>query len=112
MAGERATTLVTRSVSMQSRLSNLLAVSLMSLLGLGTLVWYYANNSSRQARDPEQHSKRGVKSCRRRHHVAEPRSHRSALAAGCRLARLIPAANRCTAGECGRSAGLVRDDAA
>jgi type IV secretion system protein VirB10 len=50
VAGERATTLVTRSVSMQSRLSNLLAVSLMTVLGLGTLIWYYANNASRQAR--------------------------------------------------------------
>src|SRR5271168_1403860 len=50
VAGERATTLVTRSVSVQSRLSNLLAVSLMTVLGLGTLIWYYANNASRQAR--------------------------------------------------------------
>src|SRR5580698_7250925 len=50
VAGERATTLVSRSVSMQSRLSNLLAVSLMTVLGLGALIWYYANNASRQAR--------------------------------------------------------------
>jgi type IV secretion system protein VirB10 len=50
VAGERATTVVARSVSMQSRLSNLLAVGLMSALGLGTLIWYYANNASRQAR--------------------------------------------------------------
>src|SRR5271170_7017412 len=50
VAGERATTPVARSVSMQSRLSNLLAVSLMTVLGLGTLIWYYANNASRQSR--------------------------------------------------------------
>src|ERR1700721_2926781 len=50
VAGERATTLVSRSVSVQSRLSNLLAVSLMTVLGLGTLIWYYANTASRQAR--------------------------------------------------------------
>jgi type IV secretion system protein VirB10 len=50
VAGERATTLVTRSVSMQSRLSNLLAISLMTVLGLGALIWYYANNASRQTR--------------------------------------------------------------
>ena len=50
VAGERATTFVTRSASMQSRLSNLLAVSLMTVLGLGTLIWYYAHNASRQAR--------------------------------------------------------------
>ena len=49
VAGERTTTLVTRSVSMQARLSNLLAVSLMTVLGLGTLIWYYAHNASRQA---------------------------------------------------------------
>jgi type IV secretion system protein VirB10 len=35
---------------MQSRLSNLLALSLMIVLGLGTLGWYYANNASRLAR--------------------------------------------------------------
>jgi type IV secretion system protein VirB10 len=35
---------------MQSRLSNLLAVSLMTVVGLGTLIWYYANNASRQTR--------------------------------------------------------------
>ena len=43
LTGERATTLVTRSVSIQSRLSNILAVSLMTVLGLGALIWYYAN---------------------------------------------------------------------
>ena len=50
VAGERATTLVSRSASIQSRLSNLLAVSLMIVLGLGTLIWYYANNAARQTR--------------------------------------------------------------
>ena len=50
VVGERATTLVNRAVSMQSRLSNVLAVSLMTVLGLGTLIWYYANNASRQMR--------------------------------------------------------------
>jgi type IV secretion system protein VirB10 len=50
VVGERATTLVSRSASMQSRLSNLLALSLMTVLGLGALVWYYANNASRQNR--------------------------------------------------------------
>jgi type IV secretion system protein VirB10 len=48
--GERAATLVTRAASLQSRLSNLLAVTLMTALGLGALVWYYANYASRQVR--------------------------------------------------------------
>ena len=33
----------------QSRISSLLAVSLMSVLGLGALTWYYAHHASRQA---------------------------------------------------------------
>jgi type IV secretion system protein VirB10 len=48
--GERATTLVDRAVSAQSRLSNVLAISLMSVLGLGSLTWYYANSMTRQSR--------------------------------------------------------------
>ena len=36
--------------SMQSRVSNLLAIGLMSLLGLGMLTWYYANAMTRQSR--------------------------------------------------------------
>jgi type IV secretion system protein VirB10 len=48
--GERTTTAVSRAVSVQSRLSNFLAVGLMSLLGLGTLTWYYANTMTRQSR--------------------------------------------------------------
>ena len=50
VAGERSATPVTQSVSVQSRLSNLLAISLMTVLGLGTLVWYYASSASRQNR--------------------------------------------------------------
>jgi len=48
--GERTTTAVSRAASVQSRLSNVLAVGLMSLLGLGTLTWYYANTMTRQSR--------------------------------------------------------------
>jgi type IV secretion system protein VirB10 len=48
--GERDATAVNRPPSIQSRISNLLAVGLMSLLGLGMLIWYYANTMTRQSR--------------------------------------------------------------
>ena len=48
--GERDATAVNRLPSIQSRVSNLLAVGLMSLLGLGMLIWYYANAITRQSR--------------------------------------------------------------
>ena len=50
VTGERGTTLVNRSVSVQSRISNILALSLMTVLGLGALIWYYAGNAARQNR--------------------------------------------------------------
>ena len=48
--GERGTTLVNRGMSLQSRLSRVLALSLMSALGLGSLTWYYAHSMTRQSR--------------------------------------------------------------
>jgi len=48
--GERGSTLVDRAASLQSRLSSILAITLMSVLGLGALTWYYANNIARQSR--------------------------------------------------------------
>ncbi len=48
--GERDTTAVEGAPSIQSRVSNILAVGLMSLLGLGMLTWYYANAITRQGR--------------------------------------------------------------
>ncbi len=47
--GERGTTAVNRAISVQSRLSSVLAVTLMSALGLGSLVWYYASTITRQS---------------------------------------------------------------
>jgi type IV secretion system protein VirB10 len=49
VVGERANA-VTRALSMQSRMSNVLAIGLMSALGLGSLTWYYANAMMRPAR--------------------------------------------------------------
>ncbi len=82
VAGERATTLVNRSASVQSRLSNLLALSLMSVLGIGSLTWYYAHNAARQTRIRSHIQSTAANHAAGRHGVAEPRSHRSAPAAG------------------------------
>jgi type IV secretion system protein VirB10 len=48
--GERDTTAVNRAPTVQSRISSVLAIGLMSLLGLGMLTWYYANALTRQSR--------------------------------------------------------------
>jgi type IV secretion system protein VirB10 len=48
--GERGDATVARTPSVQSRVSNVLAIGLMSLLGLGMLTWYYANTLTRQSR--------------------------------------------------------------
>lgn len=47
--GERGNTTLSRTASMQSRISNFLAIGLMSVLGLGMLTWYYANAMTRQS---------------------------------------------------------------
>ena len=47
--GERDSTTLAHAPSVQSRISNLLAFGLMSLLGLGMLTWYYANAMTRQS---------------------------------------------------------------
>jgi type IV secretion system protein VirB10 len=48
--GERDGTTLRQPPSVQSRVSNVLAISLMSVLGLGMLSWYYANAITRQSR--------------------------------------------------------------
>ena len=47
--GERTSAALTHAPSLQSRVSNLLAIGLMSALGLGMLTWYYANAMTRQS---------------------------------------------------------------
>jgi type IV secretion system protein VirB10 len=47
--GERDSSAVSQAPSVQSRVSNVLAIGLMSLLGLGMLTWYYANAITRQS---------------------------------------------------------------
>jgi type IV secretion system protein VirB10 len=53
VAGERGIASVNRARSLQSRVSSVLAIGLMSALGLGILTWYYANTFSRRARVQE-----------------------------------------------------------
>jgi type IV secretion system protein VirB10 len=48
--GERDATPVNRAPSVQSRISSVLAIGLMSVLGLAMLTWYYANAMTRQSR--------------------------------------------------------------
>jgi len=48
--GERDATAVKGAPSIQSRISNILAIGLMSVLGLGMLTWYYASAITRQSR--------------------------------------------------------------
>jgi type IV secretion system protein VirB10 len=47
--GERGIASVNRTRSLQSRVSNLLAMGLMLSLGIGLLMWYYSRTISRQA---------------------------------------------------------------
>jgi type IV secretion system protein VirB10 len=48
--GERDGATLRQPPSIQSRVSNVLAIVLMSVLGLGMLTWYYANAMTRQSR--------------------------------------------------------------
>ena len=47
--GERSSATLAHAPSVQSRISNFLAIGLMSILGLGMLTWYYANALTRQS---------------------------------------------------------------
>ena len=53
IAGERGVPSVNRVRSLQSRVSSILAVGLMSTLGLGLLTWYYAHALTRSSRAHE-----------------------------------------------------------
>lgn len=50
VAGERGIASIHRTRSLQSRVSNVLAAGLMSLLALGFLAWYYTQTFARQSR--------------------------------------------------------------
>jgi len=53
VSGERDVNSISRILSAQSRVSNFLAIGLMSVLGLGALTWYYANTLAHQGRSKE-----------------------------------------------------------
>ena len=48
VAGERGIASVNQARSLQSRVSNVLAMGLMSTLGLGLLAWYYVHTFAHQ----------------------------------------------------------------
>ena len=48
LRGERAEPAIARERAASSRISSILAMTLMSALGLGLLIWYYANTFSRE----------------------------------------------------------------
>lgn len=50
VAGERGVASIHRTRSLQSRVSNVLAAGLMSVLALGFLAWYYTQTFARQSR--------------------------------------------------------------
>src|SRR5512146_2814165 len=49
VAGERGISSINRARPLQSRVTNLLAMGLMSALGLGLLGWYYAHTFAMQS---------------------------------------------------------------
>lgn len=61
VAGERGIGSINRVRSLQSRVSNLLAIGLMSALGIGLLGWYYVRTyaNQAQARESAQSASRG-----------------------------------------------------
>jgi type IV secretion system protein VirB10 len=58
--GERSAT-VNHAPSVQSRISNLLAIGLMSVLGLGMLTWYYSNAMTRHSRARQEAQSSSIK---------------------------------------------------
>ncbi len=51
--GERTIPSINRERSLQSRVSSLLAIALMSAMGIGLLLWYYSGAVTRQSRTEE-----------------------------------------------------------
>jgi type IV secretion system protein VirB10 len=49
VSGERSTPLIARAASLQSRISNLLAMALMLVIGAAFLAWYYTHAAARPA---------------------------------------------------------------
>ena len=60
VAGERSVSLAHRARSLESRISNLMAVGVMGLLGLGVLTWYYGSALTRAPRAARASAAAGV----------------------------------------------------
>jgi type IV secretion system protein VirB10 len=71
IAGDRGIPSINRARSLQSRASSVLAVTLMSVLGLGLLTWYYARTLTRPAQ--VQHAAQAAAKSRAQGEMALPR---------------------------------------
>ncbi len=96
VSGERDTHSVARFISAQSRVSNILAIALMSLLGLGALTWYYANAVTRSARARETAQAAASQARPGRRAIAEFGPRRAAGGAGPPVEDSPPAARMLT----------------
>ena len=71
IAGDRGIPSINRARSLQSRVSSVLALTLMSVLGLGLLTWYYARTLARPAQ--VQHAAQAAAKNRAQGEMALPR---------------------------------------
>src|SRR5690349_14401278 len=71
IAGDRGIPSLNRARSLQSRVSSVLAITLMSALGLGLLTWYYARTLTQPAQ--AQHAAQAAVKSRAQGEMALPR---------------------------------------
>ena len=81
IAGDRGIPSINRARSVQSRVSSLLAITLMSTLGLGLLTWYYAKTLTRPSAGAARRAGGGQEPRARRDAAAAVGAHRIALRA-------------------------------
>ena len=92
IAGERGIPSVNRARSLQSRVSSVLAMGLMSALGLGLLTWYYAQTLTRPAQ--VQHAAQAAAKNRAQGEMALPSLGRIDPPRRCAQTAPAPAADR------------------
>jgi type IV secretion system protein VirB10 len=95
VAGERDSTTINRERSLQSRTSSVLAVGLMSVLGLGILTWYYATTMMRQGRARQ--TAQALSASRAQGEMALPSLGRIATPSWMPASEISPAATATTA---------------
>ena len=92
--GERDATTVLGARSVQSRVSNVLALGLMSALGLGALTWYYAHTMQRQSHAQAERASRIDAARARGFALASARQDRDSRNPGAGRARRLPVSLR------------------